>query len=158
MGTTADTNQTANKQQTDEDNSEQNQWQRTRQAIQERWPDIDQQELKRCANDYCQMMDFVKQRVDASEDEIESIVTQFAPQSTWTQRISEAAKDTLHQASESAQFTYMRADDYLARRPTASVLTAFLTGAVLGSVIAMITMRPERKPSLWNRVRDRTWL
>ncbi len=80
--------------------------------------------------------------------------TQQAP---LTQRVTSAASDTLHQASESAQYAYMRADECIAERPTESVLTSFVVGIFLGATVTALLMRTTPEPTTWDRVKSRRW-
>lgn len=72
-------------------------------------------------------------------------------------RVTHAATDGLNQASESAQFACMRADEYIAERPTESVLTSFVAGIALGAVFTALWLRSAPEPTVWNRVRSRSW-
>lgn len=133
-------------------------WQRVREAISERWPNVNRDELAECENDAGQLVQFVKQRVQASNDEIEAVVHEFMPQESITERVTQVASERLQDAAESAQFAYMRADEYLAKRPTESVLTGFLAGIALGATVTALLMSSRPQPSAWDRVKQRTWI
>ncbi len=133
------------------------QWMRVREAITQRWPSINRDELADCPNETCKLTDFVKQNVDANDDEVESVINEFAPHESLTERVAHAASDTLHQAGESAQFAYMRADECIAKRPTESVLTSFVAGIALGATVTALWMRSKPQPTVWDRVKDRHW-
>lgn len=132
-------------------------WVRVREAITQRWPDINHDELADCPNDACGLTDFVRRRVEAGEEEVDAVVREFAPHESTTKQATQAAADTLHQASETAQSVYMRADDCIARRPTASVLTSFVAGIMLGATMTALWMRSKSKPTVCDRVKDGSW-
>lgn len=137
--------------------SGQEDWSIVRDAITERWPQINRDELAECKDDACELVSFVKDRVGAKAADIESIVKEFAPQSSVANRVAHAASEHLHQASESAQFAYMRADERISERPTESVLAGFLTGIVVGVTVTALLMRGRHEPSTWDRVKNRTY-
>ncbi|TWT65113.1 hypothetical protein [Allorhodopirellula solitaria] len=131
-------------------------WEYVREAIAERWPQINRDELAECKNDSGDLIEFVKQRVGASSDEVESVVSEFAPSETVVDRVSQAASDQLHRASESAQYAYMRADECIAERPTESVVASFVAGIVVGAAVTALVMSSRPEPSTWDRVRTRS--
>lgn len=133
------------------------QWAFVREAITERWPQINRDELAECKDDACELIDFVKERVGESVDEVESVVNEFAPNNSLVDRVSSAASEHIQQASESAQFAYMRADECIAERPTQSVLTSFVTGIALGVAVTALFMRSRPEPSTWDRVKSRSY-
>lgn len=139
------------------ENTHAEQWQRVRDAISERWPELDRGELARCENCVDELTSFVKQRVGAEAQEVAAVVSEFAPQESIVERVSHVASDSLQHASESAQFAYMRADECIAKRPTESVLTSFAAGIILGAAVTALWMRSTTPPSTWDRVRSRSW-
>lgn len=149
---------------TADENAQSTQWQKVREAIAERWPTINRDELAECENCVEDLQKFVKDRVGAKAEEIQSVIREFAPSesvvdrvSSAAERVSHAATDGLHQASESAQFAYMRADECIAKRPTESVLTSFVAGLVIGAGVTALYMRSAPPPSVWDRVRTKSW-
>ncbi len=132
-------------------------WGRVRDAIIERFPQIHRAELALCPNEVHELTQFVKQRVDASDDEVAAVVHEFAPPASLPKRVAHAASETLNHASESAQFAYMRADECIARRPTESVLTSFVAGIILGATVTALVMHSKPQPSAWGRMKDRVW-
>lgn len=137
--------------------SSQADWSMVRDAITERWPQINRDELSECRDDACELVSFVKDRVGANEAEVESVVKEFAPQNSIADRVTHAASEHLHQASESAQFAYMRADERIAERPTESVLAGFLAGIVVGVSVTALLMRSRQEPTTWDRVKSRSY-
>lgn len=134
-----------------------NDWSVVREAITERWPHINRDELAECKDDACELVDFVKERVGDSVENIQSLVSEFAPEGSLADRMSNVASEHLQNASESAQFAYMRADECIAERPTQSVLTSFVTGIVVGVAVTALCMRSRREPSTWDRVKSRSY-
>lgn len=134
-----------------------NEWARVREAISERWPHINRDKLAACPDEICKLTDFVKHHVEASDEEVVSVVNEFAPQDSIVDRVTHAASDGLHIASESARFAYMRADECIAKRPTESVLTSFVAGIALGSIVTALWFRSQPDPSAWDRMRSRAW-
>lgn len=132
-------------------------WQRTREVISERWPQINREELAECGDCVEEMTQFVKERVDASADEVEAVVREFAPQESIVDRVTHAASEGMRDAAESAQFAHMRADECIAKRPTESVLTSFVAGIVLGATVTALWMRSTPEPTAWDRVKTRSW-
>lgn len=132
-------------------------WSIVRDAITERWPQINRDELAECKDDACELVSFVKDRVGAKAADVESLVKEFAPQSSIADRVTHAASEHLHQASESAQFAYMRADERIAERPTESVLAGFVAGIVVGVTVTALLMRSRQEPSTWERVKSRSY-
>ncbi len=55
------------------------QWQKVREAISERWPEINRDELAECDDSLFDLERFVINRLDANADEVAAIVRQFAP-------------------------------------------------------------------------------
>ena len=132
-------------------------WMQVREAITQRWPDLNRDELADCPNDEQQLIDFVKQRSDASDEEVKSVVGEFAPHESIVDRVTHVAGDQWAHASESAQLAYMRADECIARRPTESVLTSFVAGIVIGATVTALYMQSTPEPTFWGRVKDRSW-
>jgi ElaB/YqjD/DUF883 family membrane-anchored ribosome-binding protein len=132
-------------------------WARAREAILERWPQINHDDLAACSNDTRKLTNLVKHRVNASDDEVESVFHEFGPQDSILVRMSHAASDSLDHVSESAQFAHMRADEYIAKRPTESVLTSFVAGIALGTIVTVLWFRSQPEPSTWARVKSRAW-
>ena len=132
-------------------------WMQTREAITQRWPHINRDELADCPNEEKQLTDFVKHRVEASDEEVESVISEFAPHESMVDRAGQVAGDQLHQASESARFAYMRADECIARRPTESVLTSFVAGIVIGATVTALLMQSKPEPTFWDRMKDQSW-
>jgi len=135
----------------------QNQWVSVREAITERWPQIDRDELAECPDDCNQLINFVKHRVEASDEEVVSVIQDLAHQDSLVDQVTHAASDGLHQASEAAQFAYMRADECIAKRPTQSVLASFVAGIALGATVTALWLRSRQQPSTWDRVKARAW-
>ncbi|TWU51250.1 hypothetical protein [Rubripirellula reticaptiva] len=132
-------------------------WNRVREAVTERWPNINRDELHDCPDDKCTITDFVKQQVDASDEEIESVVGEFTPHESIASRVAHTASDTLHQAGESAQFAYMRADECIAKRPTESVITSFVAGMVLGATVTALWFSTRPQTNAWDQIKKRSW-
>ncbi|TWT91889.1 hypothetical protein [Neorhodopirellula pilleata] len=132
-------------------------WMQVREAITQRWPHLNRDELVDCPNDEKQLVEFISQRVDASDDEINSVVNEFAPHETMVDRVSQVAGDQWSHASESAQLAYMRADECIASRPTESVLASFVAGILVGAAVTALYMQSTPEPSLWDRMKDRSW-
>lgn len=132
-------------------------WAGVRDAISERWPQLNRDELSECPNDACELVEFVKNRVGASADEIESLVQKFAPHGSLTDRVTHAASDQVHRAREAAQYAYRRADECIAERPTESVLTSFVAGVVVGGVVTALMMRCRAEPSNWDRIKSQSY-
>ena len=133
------------------------QWARVREAVTSRWPHINRDELADCPNETCKLTEFVANRVDASEDEIQAVVAEFAPQEPLAERLSHVTSDALHQFGESAQLAYAKADDCIAERPTESVLASFVAGVILGATVTALLIRSKPQPTIWDRARDRSW-
>ncbi|TWU10107.1 hypothetical protein [Allorhodopirellula heiligendammensis] len=132
-------------------------WASVRDAITERWPHINRDELAECKNETCRLVDFVKERVSEGHDEIESVVSEFAPQESIVDKVAHSASDQVQRASEAAQFAYMRADECISERPTESVLTGFFAGVVVGVTVTALLMRSKPAPSAWDRVKSRSY-
>ncbi|WDQ17275.1 hypothetical protein [Rhodopirellula sp. P2] len=132
-------------------------WTRVRSAICSRWPQINHEELSKCPDEVARMVEYVQGRVDASQEEVESVVREFAPQESIVERISHSAEDQLQRASENAQFAVMRADECIAERPTQSVLASFVAGALVGVTVTALWMRQRREPTRWEHLKTRTW-
>ncbi len=147
----------SNQLKTDRNTSDDATWASVRDAITERWPQVNRDELAECKNDACDLVEFVKNRVGASSDEVESVVREFTPQGSIADRVTHAASDQVHRASEAAQYAYRRADECIAERPTESVLTSFVAGAVIGAAVTAMLMRSRREPSTWDRVTNRSY-
>ncbi len=138
-------------------NSEASAWDRVREAITSKWPHINQSELQNCKGDVCELVKFVKGRVDASDDEVESVIGEFAPQESIVDRVTNAASETVHQVGESARFAYMRADECISNRPTESVVTSFVVGIILGATVTALWSASRPEPTAWDRIRHRSW-
>lgn len=132
-------------------------WTRVRSAVCNRWPQISKEDLSKCPNDAAWIIEFVKGRVDSSEDEIESVVREFSPEESLADRISHSAEDSVRKAGESARFAVMRADECIADRPTQSVLASFVAGALVGVTVTALWFRHHREPSRWEHFKTRTW-
>ncbi len=132
-------------------------WGRVRETIIRRWPHFSRDELAKCSNDTREFVDFVKCRVVASDDEVEAVVLEFAPQESIVERVAHAANDTLHQAGGFAQHAYVRADKFLSQRPTESVVTSFIAGIVLGAVVTGLWFSSHAEPSRCDRLKHRSW-
>jgi len=132
-------------------------WNRVRVAITERFPNIDRDQLAECPDEMHALSQFVKQRVHASDEEIDGLIREYAPQESLVERVKHAASERFNQAGESAQFAHMRADDYIVRRPTESVLSGFIAGIIVGASVMALVMRPKPEPPAWYRLQDRTW-
>ena len=132
-------------------------WSRVREAITKRWPQIGREELNECEDNAAQLVQFVKQHVEASEEEVRAVVSEFAPEGSVVERVMHVASDGLNDAVESAQFAYMRVDECIAKRPTESVLTSFVAGIFLGATVTALWMssRPER--TAWDRIKSNPW-
>ncbi|MCC9642789.1 hypothetical protein LOC71_10930 [Rhodopirellula sp. JC740] len=133
------------------------QWVRVRDAIQKRWPEINKQELAQCPNNLDHLTDFVSKRVGDSQEEIESVVREFAPHESLIDRISHNATDQVGRASESARFAVMRADECIAERPTQSVLASFAAGLILGVTVTALWLHQKPEPSRWERLKSQSW-
>ncbi|MGB7344963.1 MAG: hypothetical protein WBD20_12180 [Pirellulaceae bacterium] len=79
------------------------------------------------------------------------------PQESVADRVIHATNDTLHQAGESAQFAYMRADECIAKRPTESVVASFVAGIILGATVTALLCSSQPQPKTWDRVKPRGW-
>ncbi|MCM2369250.1 hypothetical protein [Aporhodopirellula aestuarii] len=132
-------------------------WMRTREVITERWPHLDREELAQCPNSTSELIEFVKHRVEASEEEVRSVVEEFAPRDSILDRVTHAAESGLRRAGGTAEVAYRRADEVLAKRPTESVLTGFLVGVVLGATVTALFMQSKPEPTVWDRMKDRSW-
>ncbi len=135
-------------------------WASVRDAITERWPHINRDELAECKDDADELVEFVKERVGDSAEEVQSVVSEFAPHASMSDRVSQAthaASDQAHKAGEAAQFAYMRADECIAERPTESVLVSFVAGVAVGAVVTALLMRSAPQPSTWDRVKSHSY-
>lgn len=132
-------------------------WASVRDAISERWPQVNRDELAECRNDARELVDYVKTRVGAGADEIESLVQKLAPHGAFTDRVTHAASDQVHRAREATQAAYRRADECIAERPTESVLTSFVAGVVVGGVVTALMMRCRAEPSTWDRLKSQSY-
>lgn len=141
----------------DSNTNEDAMWASVRDAITERWPQVNRDELAECKNNACELVGFVKERVGASSDEVESVVREFAPHGSLADRVTHAASDQVHRASEVAQSAYRRADECIAERPTESVLTSFVAGVVIGAAVTALLMRSKPEPSTWDRVKNQSY-
>lgn len=133
------------------------QWQRVRTAITERWPHINRDALADCENTSADLEKFVKAHVDTTVAEAKSVISEFAPHESAIDRGMHAASDGMHQASESARFAYMRADECIAERPTESVMASFVAGIFIGATVTALWMRSTPQPNVWDRVRSNRW-
>ncbi len=93
----------------------------------------------------------------ATESPVKSNANESSSNESVVNRVAHAASDGLHQASESAQFAYMRADECISKRPTESVITGFVAGVALGAIVTALCMRSTPPPSAWGRLRDHSW-
>ncbi len=132
-------------------------WERVREAITRRWPHLSREQLDQCPDDSRAITEFVKPRVEASDEEIESVVGEFAPDGSVIDQVAQATEDRLNQAGESTRFALMHPSECIANRPTESVMTSFVAGVALGVTVATLWFNSHRKPSVWDRVRDNSW-
>ncbi|MEO9593092.1 hypothetical protein [Rhodopirellula bahusiensis] len=132
-------------------------WTRVRSAIRNRWPQINEDELSKCPNDVAWLVEFVQGRVDTAQEEVESVIHEFAPQESLVDRISHNTEDQVRKASESARFAVMRADECIAERPTQSVLASFVAGALVGVTVTALWFRQHREPTRWEQLKTKTW-
>jgi len=132
-------------------------WTQVRNAITTRWPNLPREQMDRCADDVTSLVDFVKGRVEASEDEIQAVIGEFAPQEGFVHRITEAANDKLQRGGEDARSAVKRADEVITNHPREFALTSFVFGLIVGGSIAALLMKPKPEPSAWDRFSNRPW-
>lgn len=132
-------------------------WMQVREAITQRWPHINRDELADCPNDEAKLTDFVQHRVEASDEEVRSVVGEFAPHESMVDRAGHVAGEQWSQAGEAAQLAYMRADECIAARPTESVLASFVAGIVIGATVTALFMQSTPEPTLWDRAKEKPW-
>ena len=116
-------------------------WGRVCQAIQKRWPHISESELKDLPCDVDAIIGFLKEFTETSCDEIKSVVLEFAPEGSLTERftaITGNVTEPIHSAYERVQY---EADEH----PVAMSGVAFVAGLALGilGTVAYFRSRPE---------------
>lgn len=122
-------------------------WSRVREAITERWPQINRDELADCADNMAELKQFVKHRVDSSDDEVDEYLNEYAPPRSYTERAGVAVRSA-----------YRAADECIAERPTESVVTSFIAGVLVGvTVTALLMNRSRSHLTGWDRIKQQSW-
>ena len=132
-------------------------WMRVREAVIHRWPHISPEELLQCENDADAMIQFVRHRTEAADEEVEEVVREFAPRESMMHRMADAASHQAEHASEAVRSAYQRADDCIAERPNQSVMTSFIAGLAIGAAATTLWFKSQRQPTTWQRLHHRPW-
>ncbi|MBB3210488.1 hypothetical protein FHS27_006335 [Rhodopirellula rubra] len=116
-------------------------WGRVCQAIQTRWPHISEDELKDLPCDVDSVIGFLKEFTETSLEEIKSVVLEFAPEGSFTQRftaLTENVTEPIHSVYERIQY---ETDEH----PVATSGVVFVAGLALGilGTVAYFRSRPE---------------
>ena len=118
-------------------------WHRVCQAIQKRWPHISEGELKDLPCDVDAVTGFLKEFTDTSLDEIKSVVSEFAPGLSLTERVSGVAENI----GEPIQSAYERVQYEANEHPVAATGVVFVAGLTLGILGTLAFIRSQPEPS-----------
>lgn len=130
-------------------------WDSVREAICQRWPQINRDELKSCDESAKALAEFVSLRVQDDVDEVRTLIGRHAPESDTTfAYLAESASDQARRASKAVSQAYQRAESQVQQYPTESTAVAFITGVILGGVAATLYFTSRPQPSLWQNVQD----
>ena len=143
-------------------------WEPVYSAIIRRWPHIQQQELRSCQCSVDSLTDLIASRTQASRDDIEATVREFAPSSSGIQALGESAahiaqnvkrkvSETAHSLNESAHSLYERAEDGMSECPMRTASTAFVTGLVTGILLTTLYFQSRPEPTMWDNLRSHRW-
>ncbi len=132
------------------------QWSKVYEAIAERWPQIDQGDLKQCDQSASAITDFVSQRVDAGRNEVEAAVAKFAPDDGGLlEPVTEKLRDLSDGVTQSIHSAIERAHYQIDEAPVKMSLGALATGFALGVLATAAYVRAHHQSSSWERMRDR---
>ncbi|QDT11925.1 hypothetical protein [Planctomycetes bacterium K23_9] len=116
-------------------------WDRVYTAIVERWPEIDQLELLECKQTVNDLANFVNEKVSAAQEEVRSVVSEFAPQgASAVSAITEGATDVID-----------RVRYEIDEAPVKSSLAGVMFGFGLGVLATTLYSSACRKAEMRNR-------
>ncbi|GAA5509605.1 hypothetical protein [Novipirellula caenicola] len=130
-------------------------WEPVFTAINIRWPQINQDELKQCDRSVDAVTEFVASKVDTQRDEIESVVSEFAPAHDsplrsfvdQAQRAGEQVSNSVHSAVERVQYE-------IDELPVKTSLTNLAIGFGLGVLATTLYFNSRRQPTAWQQIRS----
>ncbi|GAA4460713.1 hypothetical protein [Novipirellula rosea] len=149
---------TSNNRLTDSDSNPQSAtdpWDQVFTAINIRWPQINQDELKQCDRSVDDLTEFVASRVDTQRDEIESVVSEFAPAHEsplrsfvdQAHRAGEQVSNSVHSAVERMQYE-------MDELPVKTSLTNLAIGFGLGVLATTMYFNSRRQRTTWQQIRS----
>ncbi|EMI19329.1 hypothetical protein RMSM_03716 [Rhodopirellula maiorica SM1] len=130
-------------------------WEPVFTAINIRWPQINQDELKQCDRSVDELTEFVAARVDTQRDEIDSVVSEFAPTDEsplrsfvdQAHRAGEQVSNSVHSAVERVQYE-------IDELPVKTSLTNLAIGFGLGVLATTLYFNSRRQPTTWQQIRS----
>tara|TARA_R110002167_G_scaffold62804_1_gene177275 strand:+ start:371 stop:853 length:483 start_codon:yes stop_codon:yes gene_type:complete len=130
-------------------------WEQVFTAINIRWPQINQNELKQCDRSVDGLTEFIASRVETQRDEIESVVTEFAPTSDsplrsfvdQAHRAGEQVSNSVHSAVERVQYE-------MDELPVKTSLTNLAIGFGLGVLATTLYFNSRRQQTAWQQIRS----
>lgn len=133
-------------------------WSRVRAAIVYRWPQLDPTELERCDNDVGELIEFVRQRVDAGDGEIAAVVKELAPvERTIYQGVIRTSTRRDDDAGRLFQAGYRSVQSQIAERPGQSLLAIFVIGTLFGATVSALWFQPPTGSTVRGGLRNRPW-
>ncbi|WP_404308477.1 hypothetical protein [Neorhodopirellula lusitana] len=146
----------------DSSKQNQNEWSLVYEAIAERWPQIDQAELRQCEQSITAITKHVSDQVESAADEVNAAVTEFAPES---HSVLEPVAEKLKQASStvggSVSNAVERVQYEIDESPVKTSLGALAAGFALGVLATTIYARAHRDAThrrhatAWEQMRKR---
>ncbi|QDS94154.1 hypothetical protein FF011L_29320 [Roseimaritima multifibrata] len=122
-------------------------WTKVKSAIVEKWPHLDERDVESVPCDVYQIEDFLAEFTNASADEIQSVVREFAPSPSVFRRASHLGEQVgdqvgppVHSAIERVQY---EVDEH--RGTVGGVI--FVTGLALGVLAATAFFKSRPQPS-----------
>ncbi|NND98471.1 MAG: hypothetical protein HKN47_14215 [Pirellulaceae bacterium] len=137
----------------DDQTTDEGNWDHVRQAIADKWPHINQAELQSVESNPQALADFVSPRVDASRDEVESLIAQHHDQ--WTlENAKQIASEQYERTTEAIGQAYRRAEQTVRERPAEASAVAFISGIIVGALATSLLMTSRPQPTMWDNVRN----
>jgi len=144
----------------DQRQDQRTQWEKIHTSLQLRWPELKGDELRALPQDKDSVKQYVTQRTQASNEEVEKVMSQHSGRAgETTASISNSAKQRAAEARDAAASYYEKTERQMSAHPAQSALISFISGFALGALITSLLMHgaPEPEPSGWERYRPRHW-
>lgn len=120
-------------------------WNSLRKRVQERWPELNADELKMVDGDARRLIALVHQKTGVELHEVERIIDELAAEEGLMDRASRVSQDLVHRANEAVGRPLSQSYDYLyhevERAPMRSVLVAAGSGLLIGLCCAALFFR-----------------